>query len=577
MNKTLDLCFGGELDPGVSETFNILSMNLRADFNALVTDISRPFVNTLDWWLQGPASRNTFASSFFHYFCSFHLVRQMLDDGLNYDKILVDSPHFSRILTELLEDAGHEGCVIGVKPPSLTFRVKENLKLPMLLIKKIMQHFITRLSGKKHQFTINNKPLNLIDTFMISGYENNDRWYGKLWDQLPLSVRHQTYFVPTIVSTPLSKIFSTIRQLRDNSRNFLIKEDYLGLSDYLYAASYKKRVRSLVVGEVCVAGYDFKPIIEDELLHGRDVLTILESYLLYRFVGRIRESGINVRLAIDWFEGQVIDRSWNFSFNTFYPNTFTVGYRAFESYPFYLCSYPIMIEQEANVLPREMAVQGRGTIETVREFLPELDAIVIPSFKSDHVWSYADENTRSESFRVLVGSPISLASLKRILQKILSLYHKIKKNCPELEFIIKPHPTHSIESINGILTEMTEMPESFRITSEKSLPILLHKSHLLITEASSVCLEALACGLPVIIIENSVGLTFDPVPQGIPESIVRRSRNEEQLADALLHFVSASVEKKKMFSQMGKKIRADYFEPITPEGINKFFKLETKQ
>ena len=571
MNKPLDLCFGGKLDPSLADNFNILSMSLRADFNELVTDISRPFVNSVDWWLQGPASRNTFGSPFFHYFCSFHLVRQLLEDGLKYDKILVDSPHFSKILSQLLKDFGHEDCVIGLTSPCLSSRVKEKVKLPMLLIMKVLQHFIIRLSGKKCLSTANDKPLNLIDTFMISGYENNDRWYGKLWDQLPVSVRQQTYFVPTLVLTPLSKILSTIRQLRDNSRNFLIKEDYIGLSDYLYAADYKKRLRPLKIAEVKVAGYDFSPIIEDELHNGRDVLTILDSYLLYRFVRRLKDNGIKVRLAIDWFEGQIVDRAWNLGFNSYYPNAYTIGYRAFESYPFYLCSYPLPIEREASVLPREMAVQGRGTISTVREFFTDLDVIVIASFKSDHVWHYKEKETDTERLQVLIGFPISLVSCKRILRQILDAYEGIKRHYPKIKFLIKPHPTHLPESLNAILPEM---PESFILSPEKSLPTLLHKSHLLITEASSVCLEALACGLPVIIIENSVGLTFDSVPRGIPGSIVRRSRTKEQLADTMLEFISGSVEKPEMYRLLGEQIRADYFEPITPEGINKFFKLE---
>ena len=102
----------------------------------------------------------------------------------------------------------------------------------------------------------------------------------------------------------------------------------------------------------------------------------------------LKDKGLKVRLAIDWFEGQANDKAWSYSFNSLYSETKTIGYRAFDSLPFYLCSYPIPIEDEANLLPDVIAVQGSGSIATVREFMPDLDVILIPSFKSQYVWEY---------------------------------------------------------------------------------------------------------------------------------------------------------------------------------------------
>ena len=59
-------------------------------------------------------------------------------------------------------------------------------------------------------------------------------------------------------------------------------------------------------------------------------------------------------------------------------NTKKIGYRPTESFPLYLSSYPIPIEREAHVIPDVMALQGKGTVFTVKEFLPNLDTIVIP-------------------------------------------------------------------------------------------------------------------------------------------------------------------------------------------------------
>ena len=115
------------------------------------------------------------------------------------------------------------------------------------------------------------------------------------------------------------------------------------------------------------------------------------------------------------------------------------------------------------------------------------------------------------------------------------------------------------------------------VTEEKSLTVLLRKADILVTEASSTCLEALACGKPVIIVENEEGLTYDPVPAIVPLEIVRRTRSDKQLTDVINYFINMDVSQKKQLISIGQKIRANFFEPISKEGINRFFHIESNK
>ena len=100
---------------------------------------------------------------------------------------------------------------------------------------------------------------------------------------------------------------------------------------------------------------------------------------------------------------------------------------------------------------------------------------------------------------------------------------------------------------------------------------------MLITEASYTCLEALACGVPVIIIENEEGLTFDPILTMIPEAIFRKVRTIEQLENALQHFIYAIPEQLAEQKLIGKQVRIDYFEPLSDEGMQRFLDLENEE
>jgi hypothetical protein len=577
MDQILDLRFDGKLPAEISSLFNTISYELRPKFNEIVTEISTQLKKNLDWWVQGPASRNTFNSPFFHYYCLLHLISKLIErDEFPFSRALVDSAEFKSIVQSMLTDSGVSGCSVQYNKLSIGKFIKRRfLMTPGLVAKKIIQQVLAKVSGRSNQKGLRDKPIVIIDTFMMADYTRNDRWYGQLWESLTDEVKEETYFVPTLVSTPISRMAQVYRELRNNVRNFIIREDFLTLSDIIYASQHKRRIKKIRIKPTHVLGYDLSKLIEEELSCCNDLLTIMESLLTYRFVQRLKNNGVEVRLAIDWFEGQVIDKAWNYGFNKFYPEAKTVGYRAFESFPFYLCSYPIPVEEQSGLLPKVIAVQGRGTIATVREFFPDLKVIVIPSLRTQHVWDSDLGQKRKDQVSILVSLPISLKTSVRIIEQLLEASKLVDCKGKKIVYIIKPHPTYIEEHVRANLD--VELSNSFVFTNEKPLPPLLHSSELLISEASSVCLEALACGLPVIVVENQEGLTFDPIPRCIAEEIVRKTRSVSQLVEAIEHYIHADLEKQKQLQLLGLEIRSDYFEPLSKEGINRFFDIENQE
>ena len=83
MKEILDIRFNSMLNSDISLLFNKISHEKRADFNEFVTSISKPNIKNLDWWVQGPASRNTYSSPLFHYYCVlFFIVRKLFTQEL---------------------------------------------------------------------------------------------------------------------------------------------------------------------------------------------------------------------------------------------------------------------------------------------------------------------------------------------------------------------------------------------------------------------------------------------------------------------------------------------------------------
>jgi len=452
--------------------------------------------------------------------------------------------------------------------------LKRVVGTPAFVARKAIQCLIARLTRGASSQSPPAGGRVLIDTFATPAYATFDRWYGSLWQNLTAEMKAETFFVPTPVITPLRSMYSLYKRLRSSPRQTLIKEDYLSPDDLLFALRHTRRLGKISVAPIMVVGQDISRLVKEELVSNRDPSTTIESLLNYRFIKRLSERGFEVRLAIDWFEGQAIDKAWNLGFRRYFPAARTIGYRAFESFPFYLCSYPISIERSAGVVPDTIAVQGKGTIATVREFLPDLEVIVIPSFKSQHVWD-AGKGEPPVGFTVLVALPISLHTSVRIIRRVVGVVTSLGASDPNVRVVVKPHPAVSVDRLRRMLGG--ELPGAVAFTTERSLPRLLEQAHVLVTEASSACLEALACGVPVVIVENEEGLTYNPVPATVSADLYRKAGTSAELASALAHYMAWSPDDARRQRQEGLRIRESYFEPITREGIDRFMNIDAQR
>ena len=101
----------------------------------------------------------------------------------------------------------------------------------------------------------------------------------------------------------------------------------------------------------------------------------------------------------------------------------------------------------------------------------------------------------------------------------------------------------------------------------------LAKANLLITNASSIAMEALALGRPVIIIERSTGLHQNPIPDDVPTAVWRKCCIVADLQDQVLEFMRLQRQNLIDFERIGKDIRDTYFMKVTREGVAKFLGL----
>ncbi|SVA54226.1 uncharacterized protein METZ01_LOCUS107080, partial [marine metagenome] len=280
MKEILDIRFNGKLNSDISLLFNKISHEKRADFNEFITSISKPNIKNLDWWVQGPASRNTYSSPLFHYYCVLFLLNHLIQEKkFSFEVIIVNSLSFKVIVEELLSNSNVKNCKVYSK---YSFKeifkqiLKKHFLLFYLLFRKCFQLLVVRIIGSNN---IPDKPLVLIDTFLMPGYIDNDRWYGSLWDNLSKEQKLETFFVPTLVLTPFKDIIFLYRRAQSSVRNYIFKENYLTLKDVIFAFGHTKRIRKIKIQKISLLGYEFSSLVEEELNNNSDINTVIESIL----------------------------------------------------------------------------------------------------------------------------------------------------------------------------------------------------------------------------------------------------------------------------------------------------------
>jgi len=570
----LDFRFNHPLDERVVSLFKKIADSCRPKYNDIIRDSSVPLMSNIDWWCESVSSRNTYASPLFHYICCIELFKTLLTENLYKPKrVIADSKELAKIFEKIAGDLSIDNIEI-IYDIDFADKIKVKIKdfyYEWFIFFRAFRVLVTRFFFKSKINLHIKEPIVLIDTFVTSSYIHEDRWYGSLWENLGVDLQRKVFFVPTIVDTSFISFLNILKGLISSSRNLILKEEYLTFNDLLDTYFHKYRVKKLRPGKSFLGEIEITALVNECLLSNRDINSTIESLLTYRFLKNLSSSSLEVRLAIDWFEGHSLDKMWNLGLHEFFPNCKRMAYETFRSFPYYLSTFPTLTERESNTIPEVFAVQGPACKEGIKEFLPDLEVISVPAFKNQHVWE--DSNYPSSDTKVvLVAFPISLKTSKEMLEVLIENYSL--NGFQGVSYILKSHPVNNFKDIKSGLR--VGLPQAFKFTEERSFPKLLTKSSILVTEASSVCLESFAVGKPVIIIQSSSGLTYDPVPSGIPNALFKKCNSSEDISVALNSFLMLNKEQLTKNMHLGRQIRNDYFERVTEEGINRFLDIKNK-
>lgn len=526
----------GTLNTENAKLLTKIEKDTRRQYNDFIGELIKQ--NNVDGieWLAHVTSRNTFSGILYDRMCKLSLLEHLITSRESISVVIVDSRGMGDAVKQICSRHSLNINIIYEKSLKRNFiyLLVTNFLKSIYLIANMW--FWPKLISRSTP--LGTKPLIIIDTFLYPDSFKADssllaRNYPGLLDNVNhITDKYDVVLTPTFYSirTPIQFIKAYWRTSKSNESVFL-KEYCLQFSDYLRAIINNYIIPFRITKYPVWNGLDISKIVVEERNEEYSTTTLLNSLFIYYFFRRISKQNRKLGLVIDWNENQTIDRSLNLAVKKYHPGSYVVGYQGFIAPGYYLSVNPTSYEMTGNTLPDEICVIGKSYKKEKLAQCGDLNITTAPAFRFQEIIELNQKNRdKIKKNRVVVALPLFINSCSEIIR----LCQDVANTLNEMEFIIKYHPAHNQKEIKG-LVKITSNKIEF---TEKRIRDLLETASILISEASSVCMEAAVLGIPVAIVGSHIGPTMNPLEDLVPNRAWEVVYNKEDLINFIMDNVT---------------------------------------
>jgi len=556
----VDLTFGGGIPSEHVALWNALAEQIANEFNQVVATAGELEQGSLDWWVTSVASRNTSTSPLFHHCLVIAYLNQLSSLKRLPSAVICHSK-----ATRLWLKQAYPSIKVVYSHRQQRWSFLQKLKECVGgVVHLFAQYFFAKVYrlGARAKNTLPPK-VKLIDTFVTPGLMAEERYYPSLLDGLEAREKGNIFWVPFLFNHKPMNYGRVFAGLRRSEKQYLQVHSFLSFKDYCFALLHMYRRRGLKLGPALFRGVDMKPWIVEELSAYSGIKTSMMSMLFFPFFRKLKKSGVEVTVAINWFENQVVDKAWNYSVNKVFHQVKSKGYQGF--YPLSMDHnlYPTASEVEHTVIPKEIWVIGSALVNDLKCFTDEIDVKVGPALRFGKPLDHNREKAVANKHRVLVALPNFLSLLQEILDNVISLKQFIGQS-DKIEWIIKPHPLTSEKVLSSYKSKLSDCQ-----WSKSDFIAELVASDLVISGRSDTCMTTILHLKPLVVIGNSSGLNHIPIPKSLDKGRWALSANKEELKHIFSGFLKGDFGLEKYTDEENRKLITDYYTPLDKSTVDK--------
>ena len=554
LNEVLDLRLDGQLSSEHSKLFDSLIENCIDDFNHFNEELIN--INNLaeiDLFLS-ISSRDTSASKIFDYLSRINLFKHLYNENSLPKEIITSNIELKNIIENFLKSKSVKNINITCNKKHYYFiRIFKNIFVSLYLFLNGL--IFSRILGIKK---IPSKEIVFIDTFIIKDSFNTkgafvDRYYSGMEDYLSFTEKEVMWFFPTLVDlkSPLD-FYRIFKSSKETNINFLFEESFISIKDFFHGMvssiiSFRKIKKIPKYNDL-----DVSTLIKRECYKDIFSPSFQKSFYKYILIKKLENYKIKLKGVINWFENQTIDRALVLGFKKYYPKIKIKGYQSYFFPKFDLHKNPTNIEIKRKTIPDTIYVISQDALKDRSKHFKSLNLKIAPGLRFEYVNKIIHKKTDEEV--VFVPLSIDINQCKQLINFTKQAKEKFFKNS---SIIYKHHPKFTKKEFFKFLPEAKD--KSLFFSSESSERIL-SKSSMIISSASSLCVEAVSLGIPVAILANNNGFTKSPLPEAKKNDIWCIFYSEEDFEIFLNKTkVSFSKEKYNFFKQFSSNDVRDFF------------------
>ena len=548
----------------IGDALNQTAEELRGPFLDLITELGRRD-NSISWWASRVSERNTMVSPLFLFCCYLKVGKDLLENRNGAVAVISESWEVLESLADVARDLATPVTWL-TRPAPGSLALKSYLKKGLRLVRFVASSVSQRANDSGTPSVESSKPRILLRTWVDEACFGddgvfNDRYFPGLCEWLEA----EGYSVTTVpVLFSLNRSYrSAWDWLRRSQRQFLNPYNYYGASDYFFALCQARRRINLPAGELDLNGLNVGRLFRAEERRAAFDNSCVESILSYRLPHRLARRRFSPDILIDAFENMIPDKLFILGFRRYLPNTRLVGSQHGSLYPLLLCLFVTRGEAEFAPVPDRVVCNGELFREIlIREGLPEERAVLGSALRYAHLWSAEPTDKASDQKIVLVPLPLVLDSAVELLTKVVSALAATR----EIEVWLKVHPMSSRETLLSA-TEVKPLPEHFKFV-RGAMGELLPRSKVVVALSSNTVHEALAAGVPVLVVGREAALDLNPL-SWYPD-LSQVIRNPEKLRERVLELLNSSAQDLANYRHRSAEVLNQCFRPVTEEGMQAF-------
>lgn len=346
------------------------------------------------------------------------------------------------------------------------------------------------------------------------------------------------------------KLIKFLKIIREDKRDIIFEYEFLNFNDFLdlfiLCVLYPFKTLRLIQKERIEQDKIFNESIIEDIRYFN--LDSLNRYILGKNLSRIQ----SIEKIYSWSEFQVIERSFNYGVRKNNNDIKLIACQFYLNYESYFNTYIDDLDYDMLASPHEVLVNGQYYVLD-RDKVKYARGV---SLRYKNIFHF--QGVIEEKNILLLGS-----YMEKDTQYMLESVKDFKN------VIFKNHPAVDISIFGKLSTNIA--------ISNENIYELFKNTKLVIGTASGTAVEAVACGISVIIIASQDNLTVNPlVEHGKGEiwDIAFSKDDVPTLYNKLLNYRKNNIEKIKSISLWYKE---NFFIEPTEEKIVKLFKLDKEK